>query len=216
MVEKVEDTAADTSGDTFPVEGQKNTTSDLNIEGRECRETIYVSRPHVGSVHILDGVRKSGMNVVDRNHREFPRCGKRTPNQEAIWRVKRQTALCVWLYDWLGQVPEELIDVIEIPVGARADVRRVQHALTKLVTRCHLELTIGIGSSVRKREHPGRSSRNGLNDQVVAGPALFVGHSQEEARKKLAIEFQTPGGAARVVQTAVDYILVRHRARWFA
>src|SRR5580704_17513766 len=104
MIEKVEDTAADASRDAFSMEGQKNTAGNLKIERGESRETIDVAGPDVHPVNVLDRVRKAGMNVVDRNHRKFPRRRKRPPNQEAIRRVERQTAPRIRLDHRLSQV----------------------------------------------------------------------------------------------------------------
>jgi hypothetical protein len=55
------------------VKGQPDTTGNLEIERRKPRETIDVAGPDECAVLVFDLIRKSGVQVEDRNDRELPR-----------------------------------------------------------------------------------------------------------------------------------------------
>jgi hypothetical protein len=75
MIEQVEDPAAYPRGDASPVKGQPDMAGNLEIERRKPRETIDVAGPDERAVLVFDLIRKAGVQVVDRNDGELPRCG---------------------------------------------------------------------------------------------------------------------------------------------
>ena len=71
MIEQVEDPAAYTRGDASPVKGQPDTAGNLEVERRKPRETIHVAGTDECAVLVFDRIRKSGVQVVDRNDGEL-------------------------------------------------------------------------------------------------------------------------------------------------
>ena len=120
------------------------------------------------------------------------------------------------MYDGLCEIPKELIEIVQVAESAGSDIRSVQHVPTHLVARRQLEFTVGITAAVGKREYSRCSAGNRGYNEVIRGVALLVGDPQQQAREKLAVEFQIPRGAAGVSKFADYFIPIKQRAKFCA
>ena len=148
MVEEVEDSHAYSRAQVLLSKGQRNRARDLEVERRKKWETIDVPRSNIFAEFVFNGVGKSGMQVVDRNKRYFPRRGERAPEQEAVGRVKQQSPAGIRLDDRLREIPKELIEIVEIAKGPGSDILSVQHMVTHLVAGRQLEFPVRIAAAV--------------------------------------------------------------------
>src|ERR1700682_4627168 len=81
----------------------------------------------------------------------------------------------------------------------------------QLVARRHLELSVGIAATIGEFKCSCRPRGDRRNDKVVGSVALFVGDSQQQACKNLAIEFQIPGGTAWASKVTNYFVLIKQR-----
>ena len=78
-----------------------------------------------------------------------------------------------------------------------------------LVSSRDLKFAVGIASGIR---HSQRTSAR-VHDQGVAGCAILVGHADRQLFKHLPVEFDIPGGAARISELSKDRVRVCGRAQ---
>src|SRR5215470_14464769 len=97
VIKQVEYAPAHTSGHAFAQKVQVDSAGHLDIAGGKVWETVDVARPDVFAELVLDRIWKSSMKVVNRNNRESPRTGNRTPQQEAVRCVEWQPPASVRL-----------------------------------------------------------------------------------------------------------------------
>src|SRR5882724_7433165 len=135
----------------------RESTCHLEIEGGKSWIPVRVACSYIFAEFILNGVRKSSVQVVDRDQGQFPRSSDTSPQQETVWRIERQPPAGIRLDYGLCQCSEELIEVVEVAERPRSYVRRIQNMASDLVTCSNLEFLVGVAATVRKREHPGPS-----------------------------------------------------------
>ncbi len=92
------------------------------------------------------------MQVVNRDERQVPRPRERAPEQKAVGRVKRESPARIRLDHRQGEIPKELIEIVEVAQGPRPDVRSVQYMASYLITGCNLKFAVGITTAVGKIE----------------------------------------------------------------
>ena len=52
----------------------------------------------------------------------------------------------------LGQIPKELIEIVQVAEGPGPNIRSVQHVASYLIARRHLEFAVGIAAAIGKFE----------------------------------------------------------------
>src|SRR5208337_672711 len=91
---------------------------DLQIKGRKLWKTPRVPWSHILAILVLNRVRKSGVQIVDRSKHQLPRCMKLARKQKAVRCVERKASLPVGLNNRLRCVSEELKEIVQVPVCA--------------------------------------------------------------------------------------------------
>src|SRR5882724_795986 len=132
----------------------RESTCHLEIEGGKSWIPVRVAWSYIFAEFILNGVRKSSVQVVDRDQGQFPRSSDTSPQQETVWRIERQPPAGIRLDYGLCQCSEELIEVVEVAEGPRPHVGSVQNVMPDLITGGYLELLVGVTEAVRKRQDP--------------------------------------------------------------
>src|SRR6266478_2479917 len=115
-----------------------------------------------------------------------------SPKARSDWVRRKTVARERRLNHGLRQVSEELIQVIQIAEGARADIGGVKQELSHFVAARDLQLSIRIGAAVGKCECSRGARGKGRNNKVLAGIPLLIGKTQRQVPQRLPVEFQTP------------------------
>jgi hypothetical protein len=122
VVEKIEDPASGARVHALFSKVECYRSRNLQVKRRESREAIDVSRSNVFAELVFDGVRKSGVQIVNGNECQVQRAGERAPEQETVGCVKGQSPSGIRLDDRLREIPEELIEIIKVAKSTGVDV----------------------------------------------------------------------------------------------
>ena len=92
MVEQVEDAEANASLELLVGKRDSDWPGHLEIEGSEAGEPLGVSRPNEIAQVVSHGIRKSSVNVQNREHPQLERKFPLAPGQKSIWSIKGRRA----------------------------------------------------------------------------------------------------------------------------
>jgi hypothetical protein len=65
MVEEIEDAHADAGVNVSVAKRQRDRPRELNVKRRKARETVDIPWSHIFAKLVLEGVRKTGVQVID-------------------------------------------------------------------------------------------------------------------------------------------------------
>ena len=118
MIEKIEDARAHSGVQALLAEMQYKWARDLEVKRGKARKTSDVPWSNIFTELVLHRIRESGVQVVDRDKCQVPRRRERAPEQNTVRRIKGEPPARIELDDRLGEIPKELIEIVEVAKGA--------------------------------------------------------------------------------------------------
>src|SRR5579862_6137883 len=148
LIEQIKDAESDASFDLFVRKPDRDRSRQLQIEGGESRKSQRVPRSDKLALLIDHGIRKAGVNVQNRKHRQLEGQFPLAPGQKPVGSIEGESPAGVWSYDSGGVIAEKLIEIIEIAISFRPHIRSVQRAAADLVLPGNLKLAIERAAAV--------------------------------------------------------------------